>query len=553
MQKFINMTIKAAAAIMAAVLVAGCNTDKMDPAVSTQGAIVELSVSANEMKTKAVDETSIKSVRIFAFDAAGKLVGHIYKNAPAEGEKFHMALSVPGDQPTVTVDFYAVANENAMYAGGGSVSLSDNMTIDELKGIVYSSIITTYEALPLYGVLENQTLTLSSDLHVNGNHTALKIQETVAVDLTRSLAKIGVYAAALDGMAKDPVIQSITFAAAGRRNVSYLFPAEDAASLRTRDAGIPSVNSDRVFDLVADQKDMLSNAGTVTKRLAAQNTDPNSVVTDHYTEILSPFYLAEVPYGTDDWSVAADPSGRPASMIIKYMLYEGDIDRYAEVNMPPIERNTFYQVRCLIKSDGQILVKVSVNPWSEGEAWDLSFDFPTHTYPLLATGAYDPGTGKYADHVYGTEATMYFTGTESAPAEGGAFSVDFNMSYPIGGIWMPTISGASNDDFEIRLYERGSSTELTNQYVAVSDSNKEKWYTIKVVPLKSSNIGSKVTLSISYTPVYTGAEYSYLLQINGGEESELAWEEKDPQTGDEFEASTVDIVITQVDTPLGGI
>ena len=118
---------------------------------------------------------------------------------------------------------------------------------------------------------------------------------------------------------------------------------------------------------------------------------------------------------------------------------------------------------------------------------------------------------------------------------------------------MPTISGASNDDFEIRLYERGSSTELTKQYVAVSDSNKEKWYTIKVVPLKSSNIGSKVTLSISYTPVYTGAEYSYLLQINGGEESELAWEEKDPQTGDEFEASTVDIVITQVDTPLGGI
>jgi hypothetical protein len=127
------------------------------------------------------------------------------------------------------------------------------------------------------------------------------------------------------------------------------------------------------------------------------------------------------------------------------------------------------------------------------------------------------------------------------------------MSYPIGGIWMPSISGASNDDFEVRLYERGSLTELTDHYVAVTDSSKDKWYTIKVVPLKSSNIGSKVKLSISYTPVYIGADYSYLLQINGGEENELAWAEKDPQSGDEFEASTVDIVITQVDTPLGGI
>ena len=552
MQKLINITIEAAVAILAVVLVAGCNTDKMEPAMTAKGAVVELSVSAGEMRTKAVNETAIKSVRIFAFDEAGELVGHIYKNAPADGEKFHMALSVPGDQSTVTVDFYAVANESAMFAGDGSVTLSDNMTIEEIKGIVYSSMISAYGAMPLYGILENQTLTLSSDLHVNGDHAALKIQETVAVNLSRSLAKIGVYAAALEGMTKSPIIHSITFAAAGRRSISYLFPAEDAADLRTRDADILSLSTDRVFDLEADQVDMLSNAGVVSKKLAAQNTDPNSVVTDYYTEILSPFYLAEVPYGTDDWSVAADPSGRPASMVIKYMLHEEDINRYAVVNMPAIERNTFYQVRCLIKSDGQIQVNVSVNPWKEGEAWDLSFDFPTHSDPLLASGTYDNITGEYPDHAYGTEATMYFTGTESAPTEGGAFCVDFNMSYPVGGVWMPSISGASNDDFEIRLYERGSAIELADHHVAVSDINDDKWYTIKVVPLKSSNIGSKVKLSISYTPVYTGADYSYLLQINGGEENDLAWIEKDPRTDDELEASTVDVIITQVDTPIAG-
>ena len=69
---------------------------------------------------------------------------------------------------------------------------------------------------------------------------------------------------------------------------------------------------------------------------------------------------------------------------------------------------------------------------------------------------------------------------------------------------------------------------------------------IKVVPLKSENEGKKVVLSISYTTSFLGGYYSYLLQINGGEENNLAWTEDSPLTGDEFEASTVDIVITQV-------
>jgi hypothetical protein len=149
---------------------------------------------------------------------------------------------------------------------------------------------------------------------------------------------------------------------------------------------------------------------------------------------------------------------------------------------------------------------------------------------------------------------MYFTGTESTPGENGAFSIDFNMSYPIdGGIWTPSLSGVSNDDFEIRLYKRGTSEEITSHAVTVTESNKDTWYTIKVVPLKSSNIGKKATLSISYTPIYTGTDYSYLLQINGGEESNLAWTEKSPVAGDSYEASTVDIVITQVDAPLSGL
>ena len=536
-----KIIIKAIVTMFAVALVAGCSLAKVGAPVDAEGVIVQLSVSAGDMQTKAIDESAIQTLRIFAFDQSGNPVGHIYEENPADDEKYHMILTAFGDQGTISVDFYAVANEKAMYHSGSSVILSENMTAEELNDILYSSLVSTYEVLPLYGRLEDKGLVLTSEHHMTEDHAAI-VAEPVAITLSRSLAKIGVYAAAVEGTSANPVIQSITFVADGRRDVSYLFPASDLNSLRERDSQVASLKSDRVFDLNADGTDMLSNAGTVIKRLSEQITATDITVTDYYTEILSPFYLAEVPYGSDIWDVAADPSGRPVVLVIKYSLGAGTIEKYATVNMPAIERNAFYQVRCLIKTDGQILVTVSVKPWEAGESWDISFDFPTHSDPLFATNTLNPDE-TYAPHQYGSEATMYYKNG----GEDGAFSVDFNMSYPIGGRWTPTISDASNEDYELVIYERGM-TEKINVPITVTDETKEQWYTIKVVPLKSENVGKKATLSISYTPIYTGAEYSYLLQINGGDESSLAWKEKDPDPTDAHEASTVDIVITQVDT-----
>ena len=541
MQNISKIMTRAAAAIFAVTLVMGCNLDKVEPAMNAEGVLVQLSVSADDMQTKAIEESAIQTIRIFAFDQAGNPVGHIYEENPSAGKNFHMVLMAFGAQGTISVDFYVVANEKAMYNGGSSVSLREDMTAEELNNLVYSSLITSYGVMPLYGKLENKALVLTDSFHIEDDHAAI-VAEPVAINLSRSLAKIGVYAAALEGTSNDPVIESITLVSSGRRDISYLFPAQDAASLKERDSKVASLTTDRIFDLEAD----------VTKRLSEQITATDITVTDYYTEVLSPFYLAEVPYGSNVWDIVADPAGRPVALVIKYSFGENTVTKYATVNMPVIERNTFYQVRCLIKADGQLLVNISVNPWIEGEAWDISFDFPTHTDPLLTSSTYNSLNGEYPAHVFGSEATMYHTGSDEAPEEGGAFSVDFNMSYPIGGVWKPTLSGASNDDYEIRLYERGSTEKISDMSVVIKNDNKDTWYTIKVVPKKSTNVGKKVTMSISYTNLYLGSEYAYLLQINGGEEDELAWIEKSPISGDEFEASTVDIVITQVDTPTSG-
>ena len=545
MRKSINTISMAVMAVLAMILTAGCINEKESFSSDARDVMVLLNVSADDMQTKAAsrDESVITTIRIFAFDQSGNKVGHVYKENPAAGDDFHMLLTVPEGQSALTADFYVVVNEGAMYHDGSHIELSDDMTVTQLNGIVYNSLLTSRNDMPLYGILKSKVLNLENGAqHTEDGHTGFLLNESVNISLYRSLAKIGVYVAANTAVITDPMIHSVTLRASGRRDLSYLFPADN---LQERDATVSSYPNDRVFDLTADGTDMLSNGGVVSARLDANNLDINAVVTDFYTEILAPFYLAEVPYGSNDWSVAASAAGRPAVLDIEYSLGAGTMRKYATVNMPQIERNHFYQVRCLIKSDGQVLLNVSVNPWEAGEDWDLSFDFPTHNSPVYASNSLTP-EGHYV-HTYKTPATMYFTGTAGSPEEEGAFSVDFNMSYPIGGRWQPTLSDASNMMYELRLYERGSDVPVTFP-VTVTNETKDKWYTIKVVPLGSENVGKKATLTISYTNLYIGNDYSYLLQINGGEENNLAWIEQAPVAGDAYEASTVDIVITQIDT-----
>lgn len=545
MRKSINIISLAVMAVLAMILTAGCINEKESLPSDAKDVMVLLNVSADKMQTKAAlrDENAINTIRIFAFDQSGKQIGHVYQDNPAAGDDFHMLLSVSEGLGTMTVDFYAVVNEETMYHGGSHMELSDEMTSSQLENLVYSSLLTSRSDLPMYGVLKSKVLDLAAgNQHTADGHTGFLLNESVNIKLYRSLAKIGVYAAAYTGITTDPQIHSITLRSPGRRNRSYLFPSDN---LQGRDATVSSFSSDRVFDLAADGTDVLSNGGVVSARLDASNLNVSAIVTDYYTEILAPFYLAEVPYGSDDWSVAAPAEGRPVVLDIEYSFGAGTVRKYATVNMPQIERNHFYQVRCLIKSDGQVLLNVSVNPWEAGEDWDISFDFPTHNNPVYASDKRTP-EGQYV-HTYQTPAEMYFSGTAGAPEETGAFSVDFNMSYPIGGRWQPTLSDASNTMYELRLYEQGSDIPVATP-ITVTNETKDKWYTIKVVPLDSENVGKKATLSISYTNLYVGNDYSYLLQINGGEENNLAWTELNPVAGDAYEASTVDIVITQTDT-----
>lgn len=546
MRNLLNTFKFAAVAVIAMTMAAGCVLEKEDmPSVdSRKDVMVLLNVSASEIQTRAIDDQALKTVRIYAFDNTGTLIGHVFTDQITD---IHLILSVPESQTTLPVEFYVIANEQAMYNNNSHVLLSEASTITELKNIFYNSIYLPAQTLPLYGV-HSQTLNINVGAsHTEGEHMGFLLNDHVTIDLRRSLAKVGIYIAAEEGTVNDPVISKVTFLSQGRRSGSYLFPAESQTALETRDALIASSPNDRVFDLV-DDVDVLANGGVVTKRLSASNVAPEAVVTDYYTEIVSPIYIAELPFGSNAWNVEADQTTRPAVFVIEYSSGAGTIVKKVDVNMPKIERNCFYQIRCFIKADGQILVDVKVLPWKEGEDHRLDFDFPTHSDPIVASSTLQLD-GTYTPHTYGTTATMYYYASDP---EKGAFSVDFNMSYPVGGIWTPSISGASSTDYILKVYKSGSSEAESDIRVVVVDAPMaDQWYTIKVIPVSAEKVGSKYTLSIAYTPIYGGSAYSYLLQINGGEENNLAWSDYSPVSDDTHTPSTVNVVITQIEEQTG--
>lgn len=580
MKNFCNIFLKTAAAALAVTLAAGCVFEEEGPSTQTKDVMVLLDVSTSDMHTKAVidggnedptdAEKNISTVRIYAFDSTtGKQIGYADNNNKNNG-KFHMVLQVPEGAATTKADFYVVANEGAMFYNNDAVTLTEQMTVADLKAIKYSSLMQNTTDLPMYGIVKDYTLNLTQGtqhLDNKGGHPAgFLLTQTLNINLTRDLAKIGVYAVGdgsalteIAGAEDRPRILSVTLNAAGRRNLSYLLPADDDAALKTRDVTNPSVGEDREFTT-----DMLTDGGRGKGVLAETLTKEQFAVTANLLDknwapkamILEPFYLAEVPYGSNVWNTPATTTTeeyntkRPVVLTLEYALSKGAEVKYIDVNMPAIQRNHFYKVFCFIKSEGTITLKIHVLDWETGHEWELKFDYPTYSNPVPASSSFKQqtdGTWKYDSPVYGTPATMSYTYTldqdgNQVVSEAGAFSVDFQMSAPEGQTWMPTFDGSSSD-FEIRVYERDSKARVRGQ-IAASDT----WYTIKVIPLKPLDAdGSlrKASLMITYTPSWLN-ELDFLM-INGTQDNNLAWTEHMPATGDIHEADIDKIVITQVE------
>ena len=347
MNRFFNIILKVAAAVLAMVLATSCIFEKEEIAGKKRDVMVLLDINTADMvATKATEdpttaEALLNTVKVYAYDSNGIMIGYA-DNTTATNGRFHMVLSVPEGLETIVADFYVVANEASMLNNTTAVALPQNVSITQLRALTFNALGGT--ALPMYGIVENVTLDLNAgQQHLDskgGHQPGFLLNKPIKVSLTRSLAKIAVYAAEEGTSAKNNVtLNSVTFK--DIINSGYLF--ENATPLQT--TGDVVLSNTQV---TVDKKLNRADADYATKRENAAN----------FTEVAAPHYIHENPVGK--------------KLVINYTTGSGAA-KNAEITMPAIERNTFYKVLCLVKADGEMSLELVVADWEEGTGKKVDF------------------------------------------------------------------------------------------------------------------------------------------------------------------------------------
>lgn len=482
----LNITILFLSALMSV----SCLLEKEGPEADIQSVMIQISISAGEL-TRTVptdEEMTINTVRIYAY-YGDRLAGYLLRQETSAGDPFYMDLQLP-ESGIHDVRFYIIANEGQMFYENRPVVLSENMTMDQLEAIRFSSIAGS-SVLPMYCVkTESINVDAVTDVPVpeSGHDGHFVLAQKVRFSLTRSVAKLSVYAAKTPG-SSDPSIRSIRLLASGTREYSYLFDQNDEKL-----GAIPSGVNDRIF---------LSSDVNVSKEVvkgsqAAQNPD-------NYDYITGGHYIAETACGSDVWNVSSGDRNE-AVIHVEYSVTAGGPLKNAYIYLPRIVRNTHFKVNILINAEGQIIVDYVVADWEDNVMSDIRFDYPTHSYlrhnvPVSQEDLASSPSGP---------AQM----SETAPFVG-----YFQMTYPENDAWTPTLIGLNASECTLNVYDYTGQVEVPNTQWPIQAS--DEWYMVTVRP-KTEHIkpGDEVMLAISYRA--TGFENIEYMMINGSE-SNFYW------------------------------
>lgn len=493
-------------------LPSGCVKEQTPSAASGRNVTVRLNVDSRVVDdtngTPAAEESEIHSLRVYAF-VGGRPAGHYFQQgAPTVESRFLMDLAMYSET-TQTVDFYVVANEEAMSRGEVSAGLSENTSEAALKRLSFIGLKQGF-GLPMF-YAGRQSIDMSQDADTNPQevpghegHTLLK--KELRFELARPVAKLGLFAAKEAGEPGTLVVTGLTLPEAGLRMRNYLMPQTSAVL-----QGVPPSNTGDVdLPVVSDP---------VESELRDDITPEERRNPANYTPVLeTPYYPFENPWGYGgSWDTPGDEHGMV--LAVRY-AFDGGEPRTGYVYMPPIERNTYYAVCCRMTNSGKIAVEYVVAPWDDEEAWDnVEFEYPSYENPVL------PVEGGTPDR----RPVVYYN--PDADSEEGAFSVQFKITGPQEQEWRATLLDASEADFEVKVFQGGAEVERP---VASADP-----YTIRVRALNPGNEGKTVSLGVAYTPTWDPTGSSLLL-ING-HSNDIAW----PESGADPER----IVITQVAAP----
>lgn len=407
MKRLINITAKAATAILAVALTASCVFEKDDAIRGNDrdmnNVLVQIGVSADGMTQTKADviagtdqagegvETAISTLRLYAY-IDNVLSGYAYVPEYSATDKIYMDLKNLPSSGTQQVEFVAVANEGSMTGidgidievgtnPDGTISLPSNFGRNSFGGLKYTIANQEFTAIvdekekvvgmPMYAT---KTVTIDVD-KVRDPNTGdpeghFILQESVNLTLTRSLAKIEVYAAeaAAETTGKEATTTtSVTITGVSLANVpasGNLFTAPAATATLTytdfNGEGVEGTGYSPSF-LKAGTVD--ETAGTVNKKVSETAT-ADIQNPDNYTLVSKAYYLAENNQGdeaTYDFG-ATDYTTKATVLKIDYKV--GGTDKTGYVKMPQIKRNTWYKVLARIQANGEIALVFVVKPWN---------------------------------------------------------------------------------------------------------------------------------------------------------------------------------------------
>ena len=373
---------------------------------------------------------------------------------------------------------------------------SETTSENQLKAYWFTELrdVTTY-GLPMF-CEQQATLDfthVSDEIPTDPEHTGHTLLDyDITFELQRPVGKLGVFAAKPQGETGELRITGLTMLSSGTLTRNYLMPQTDETL-----KDITSIVGDFELEVVGE---------AVTKELANGISEDERKNPENYTAVLNvPFYPFENPWGSSAWNAKGDEKGNVLQ--IDYSFGEGNA-RTGLVYLPPIVRNRYYTVCCLMHNDGKITVEYTVADW-EGVTYPLEFDYPSYENPITpANGTSLPGGGKYP------QPTVWFNSDPDSPL--GSYSFSFKMTGPTGQKWTPTLLN-NPGKFKVSVYQNGTEIADADKWVASPDA-----YEIRVRAVSAENVGDTVSLGISYKP--TWSEASSLLLINGLT-NDLKWEE----------------------------
>lgn len=526
MQKIFIMTLRVAAALLAVTLTAGCVFEKENPSATQDNykyVLVQIGVNSDTMvQTKTEGnvignengvsaevalDTVIRNLRVYAYTLKSNekvLCGYLYAEnvnaAETVEDPLLMDIKIPFNQYTTeqSVYFMAVANTGGMKGlisednksiyinelgrnSDGSLDIPDNFSFDSFSKIQYSVAqedLTEANGMPMY-YQAAQPLIINMNAESDpvsepghAGHNKLRVKANI--NLTRSLAKIEVYAAEAAAETASGQTTSVKITEVSLANIptsGNLFNA-------------PEENAELDYG-TGDYTPVVTGDIAVTKKVN-ENSDADIKTSGNYTQVMNAYYLAEnnkgATPGTYDFGATDYLKTTEKATLLKigYSVNGGEPE-YGFVKMPPIERNTWYKVLCRISAGGKMLLDLEVLEWDDAEGQRIDFQDNVSLTGFGWGGTEDTANAKLT---FGSAAgqTATFKFTLETPKNGKWYATiaegDIqNFAFVSDGAEVKTVSGnitGQEQSFTIKTLETlslGDTKSVKIRFVALTENN----------------------------------------------------------------------------------